>query len=117
MLDLPSASSGGVEIRVMVMILAASVESILGEHAIAPVHSVPYNLAYPKSTSLDLILSTFDVFFLRRSLHLCRQNYHDMTSHDRGCVPVERLGSTVRQNWHMGFTSFGGPPVHFKIVG
>ncbi|KAH7273328.1 chromate transporter-domain-containing protein [Fusarium solani] len=38
-----------------------------------------------------------------------------MTNHDRGCVPVERLGSTVRQNWHMGFTSFGGPPVHFKI--
>ncbi|KAH7001296.1 chromate transporter-domain-containing protein [Ilyonectria destructans] len=34
---------------------------------------------------------------------------------ERGCVPVERLGSTVRQNWHMGFTSFGGPPVHFKI--
>ncbi|KAK7425740.1 hypothetical protein QQZ08_007839 [Neonectria magnoliae] len=34
---------------------------------------------------------------------------------DRGCVPVERLGSTMRQNWHMGFTSFGGPPVHFKI--
>ncbi|KAF7536927.1 hypothetical protein G7Z17_g12958 [Cylindrodendrum hubeiense] len=21
----------------------------------------------------------------------------------------------MRQNWHMGFTSFGGPPVHFKI--
>ncbi|KAM5355190.1 hypothetical protein ACJ41O_001836 [Fusarium nematophilum] len=38
-----------------------------------------------------------------------------MADRDRGCVPVERLGSTVRQNWHMGFTSFGGPPVHFKI--
>lgn len=25
--------------------------------------------------------------------------------------------NTIRQNWHMGFTSFGGPPVHFKIVG
>lgn len=39
-----------------------------------------------------------------------------MLGTERGCVPVERLGSTVRQNWHMGFTSFGGPPVHFKIV-
>ncbi|KAH7156556.1 chromate transporter-domain-containing protein [Dactylonectria macrodidyma] len=33
----------------------------------------------------------------------------------RGCVSAESLGSTVRQNWHMGVTSFGGPPVHFKI--
>lgn len=24
--------------------------------------------------------------------------------------------NTVRQNWHLGVTSFGGPPVHFKIV-
>lgn len=24
--------------------------------------------------------------------------------------------NTARQCWHMGFTSFGGPPVHFKIV-
>lgn len=22
----------------------------------------------------------------------------------------------VRHCWYMGFTSFGGPPVHFKIV-
>jgi hypothetical protein len=27
------------------------------------------------------------------------------------------LKNTVRRNWHMGVTSFGGPPVHFKIVG
>jgi len=23
--------------------------------------------------------------------------------------------STVKENWHLGFTAFGGPPVHFKI--
>lgn len=23
---------------------------------------------------------------------------------------------TLKVNWHLGFTSFGGPPVHFKIV-
>ena len=27
-----------------------------------------------------------------------------------------RLWETVRHNWHLGFTAFGGPPVHFKIV-
>lgn len=26
------------------------------------------------------------------------------------------LWNTVRENWYLGFTSFGGPPVHFKIV-
>ncbi|KAK3330089.1 chromate transporter-domain-containing protein [Apodospora peruviana] len=25
------------------------------------------------------------------------------------------LSSTVRENWYLGFTAFGGPPVHFKI--
>ncbi|KAI9151557.1 transporter [Paramyrothecium foliicola] len=24
-------------------------------------------------------------------------------------------GETLKVNWHLGFTSFGGPPVHFKI--
>ncbi|KAK0385318.1 hypothetical protein NLU13_7794 [Sarocladium strictum] len=27
-----------------------------------------------------------------------------------------RLWDTVRHNWHLGFTAFGGPPVHFKIL-
>lgn len=27
-----------------------------------------------------------------------------------------QFNNTARQCWHMGFTSFGGPPVHFKIV-
>jgi chromate transport protein ChrA len=27
----------------------------------------------------------------------------------------EKAQNTVRQNWHLGFTGFGGPPVHFKI--
>ncbi|KAK4149128.1 chromate transport protein [Chaetomidium leptoderma] len=26
-----------------------------------------------------------------------------------------RLWNTVRETWYLGFTSFGGPPVHFKI--
>ncbi|KAH7274788.1 chromate transporter-domain-containing protein [Fusarium solani] len=26
-----------------------------------------------------------------------------------------RFWNTVRENWYLGFTSFGGPPVHFKI--
>ncbi|KXX75578.1 Chromate transport protein [Madurella mycetomatis] len=26
-----------------------------------------------------------------------------------------RLWNTVKENWYLGFTSFGGPPVHFKI--
>ncbi|KAK4178646.1 chromate transporter-domain-containing protein [Triangularia setosa] len=26
-----------------------------------------------------------------------------------------RLWTTFKENWYMGFTSFGGPPVHFKI--
>ena len=27
-----------------------------------------------------------------------------------------RIWSTIRENWYLGFTSFGGPPVHFKMV-
>ncbi|KAH8748454.1 chromate ion transporter [Diaporthe sp. PMI_573] len=27
----------------------------------------------------------------------------------------KRVWNTVRENWYLGFTSFGGPPVHFKI--
>ncbi|KAJ0127833.1 Linoleate diol synthase, partial [Fusarium oxysporum f. sp. albedinis] len=28
----------------------------------------------------------------------------------------ERFWNTIRENWYLGFASFGGPPVHFKIV-
>lgn len=27
-----------------------------------------------------------------------------------------KLWDTLEKNWYLGFTSFGGPPVHFKIV-
>ncbi|KAH7020829.1 chromate ion transporter [Microdochium trichocladiopsis] len=27
----------------------------------------------------------------------------------------DHLSNTLRQNWYLGFTSFGGPPTHFKI--
>jgi hypothetical protein len=30
---------------------------------------------------------------------------------------VKRLWEVVEQGWYLGFTAFGGPPVHFKIVG
>lgn len=26
------------------------------------------------------------------------------------------MTNTLKQNWHLGVTAFGGPPVHFKIV-
>ncbi|KAK2686718.1 hypothetical protein QWA68_015663 [Fusarium oxysporum] len=28
---------------------------------------------------------------------------------------AERFWNIIRENWYLGFTSFGGPPVHFKI--
>ncbi|KAK4241569.1 chromate transporter-domain-containing protein [Achaetomium macrosporum] len=28
---------------------------------------------------------------------------------------TQKLWNTVRETWYLGFTSFGGPPVHFKI--
>ncbi|KAJ2893811.1 hypothetical protein MKZ38_008220 [Zalerion maritima] len=33
----------------------------------------------------------------------------------QGWNPLDGLWDTVRENWYLGFTSFGGPPVHFKI--
>jgi hypothetical protein len=36
-----------------------------------------------------------------------------------GWHPVDlsgRFWNTIRENYYLGFTSFGGPPVHFKIV-
>lgn len=27
-----------------------------------------------------------------------------------------RVWKILQVNWHLGFTAFGGPPVHFKIV-
>lgn len=29
---------------------------------------------------------------------------------------VRRAWDTTVFQWHLGFTAFGGPPVHFKIV-
>jgi hypothetical protein len=29
---------------------------------------------------------------------------------------ADRGLQTLQVNWHLGFTAFGGPPVHFKIV-
>ena len=30
-------------------------------------------------------------------------------------IPL-KIWDVVVVNWHLGFTAFGGPPVHFKIV-
>jgi hypothetical protein len=29
---------------------------------------------------------------------------------------MKRIWEIVEQGWYLGFTAFGGPPVHFKIV-
>jgi hypothetical protein len=29
---------------------------------------------------------------------------------------ILRIWDILQVNWHIGFTAFGGPPVHFKIV-
>ena len=29
---------------------------------------------------------------------------------------AQQLWEVVEQGWYLGFTAFGGPPVHFKIV-
>ena len=29
----------------------------------------------------------------------------------------QRAWKVLRVNWHLGVTAFGGPPVHFRIVG
>lgn len=29
---------------------------------------------------------------------------------------VLHVWTILQVNWHLGFTAFGGPPVHFKIV-
>lgn len=29
---------------------------------------------------------------------------------------ADSAAAVFRHNWHLGFTAFGGPPVHFKIV-
>lgn len=28
---------------------------------------------------------------------------------------VERISDVIKATWYLGFTSFGGPPVHFQI--
>jgi len=28
----------------------------------------------------------------------------------------EQVKDVFAKNWHLGFTAFGGPPVHFQIV-
>ncbi|TQV94502.1 chromate transporter [Cordyceps javanica] len=38
-----------------------------------------------------------------------------MAIHRTGRTLKQRLWSSAKQNWSLGFTSFGGPPVHFKI--
>ena len=30
---------------------------------------------------------------------------------------LRRFHDVIRRTWYLGFTSFGGPPVHFQIVG
>ena len=60
---------------------------------------------------------------LQRSLNAVlsrhRANQFNAEFHDDG-GPLskvwDRYRDIVAANWHLGVTSFGGPPVHFQIV-
>ncbi|KAM3536859.1 hypothetical protein ARSEF1564_010219, partial [Beauveria bassiana] len=34
---------------------------------------------------------------------------------DKAQKAIIQTWPTIRNNWHLGITAFGGPPVHFKI--
>ncbi|KAL4993621.1 chromate transporter-domain-containing protein [Aspergillus recurvatus] len=51
-----------------------------------------------------------------RALNRKWQSYQGATGHTGAETPLlGRLSEVVRQTWYLGFTSFGGPPVHFQI--
>nr|XP_001388560.2 chromate ion transporter [Aspergillus niger CBS 513.88] len=51
-----------------------------------------------------------------RALHRSWRSHAGATDPARAEEPLlERLGEVVRHTWYLGFTSFGGPPVHFQI--
>ncbi|OJJ01789.1 hypothetical protein ASPVEDRAFT_192075 [Aspergillus versicolor CBS 583.65] len=51
-----------------------------------------------------------------RALHRSWRSNAGATDPARAGEPLlGRLGEVVRHTWYLGFTSFGGPPVHFQI--
>ncbi|KAI3016990.1 hypothetical protein CBS147347_10527 [Aspergillus niger] len=51
-----------------------------------------------------------------RALHRSSRSHAGATDPARAEEPLlERLGEVVQHTWYLGFTSFGGPPVHFQI--
>ena len=57
-------------------------------------------------------------------LYSTRENSAKMVATTMSSVDVSRRAralalrawKVLRTNWHLGFTAFGGPPVHFRIV-
>lgn len=46
-----------------------------------------------------------------------RRASHDEPHRDQPVTPLlERLHDVVSRTWDLGFISFGGPPVHFRIL-
>ena len=46
-----------------------------------------------------------------------RRASHDEPHRDQPVTPLlERLHDVVIRTWDLGFISFGGPPVHFRIL-
>lgn len=70
------------------------------------------NLLYLILRPILLIKMPLNALFRGWYLH-----FHD------SCAPYEanneklthRFLDVIHRNWHLGFTSFGGPPVHFRI--
>lgn len=51
-----------------------------------------------------------------RALHQKWRSHAGATDSAYAEVPLlGRLSEVVRHTWYLGFTSFGGPPVHFQI--
>ncbi|KAL6229719.1 hypothetical protein BDW75DRAFT_224548 [Aspergillus navahoensis] len=51
-----------------------------------------------------------------RALNRKWQSHGGSTDSTSADAPLlGRLGEVIRQTWYLGFTSFGGPPVHFQI--
>lgn len=51
-----------------------------------------------------------------RALNRKRRSHAEAAGPGRRDNPMlGRLGEAIRHTWYLGFTSFGGPPVHFQI--
>jgi hypothetical protein len=64
------------------------------------------------STSISQQLSS-----LRSLIHLRHQRHGQVTAVQRDTESLSsRIVNVMRRTWDLGITSFGGPPVHFRIL-